>query len=306
MARKRENPQNDRPKKRAKTDPEQEYDCSDPSPLDRDWSHGLDEPKDEAAWHVAHWNVNGLRSVLKEKNGIVPLVSYVQREAPDLLFLTETKVDDSISEKFVDCIPGYKGHFECATKKGYAGVGVFVRDAIKVQVHGPAEEIEDTGRMIVVRLSDISLVCCYVPNSGRGLVNLQYRTEEWDRKVEAFLSSLDTPYVWLGDLNVAPDPIDVWSSKTNLKTAGHTPEERQSFKTQCESLQAVDAFRHLYPRRQQFTFWSTMSRAVETNHGWRLDHFVLSAALLPRLVDVVFRVHVRGSDHCPTLLVLKR
>ena len=244
--------------------------------------------------------------MLKESNGIVPLVSYVQREDPDLLFLTETKVDDSISEKFVDCIPGYKGHFECATKKGYAGVAVFVREAMKVQVHGPTPEIEDTGRMIVVRLSDISLVCCYVPNSGRGLVNLQYRTDEWDRKLEAFLGSLDTPFVWLGDLNVAPDPIDVWSSKTNLKTAGHTPEERQSFKAQCESLEAVDAFRHLYPRRQQFTFWSTMSRAVGTNRGWRLDHFVMSAALLPRLVDVVFRVHVRGSDHCPTLLVLKR
>ena len=44
-----------------------------------------------------------------------------------------------------------------------------------------------------------------VPNSGRGLPRLPYRTEKWDPAFRAYLKSLDAkkPVIACGDLNVA-------------------------------------------------------------------------------------------------------
>ena len=44
-----------------------------------------------------------------------------------------------------------------------------------------------------------------VPNSGRGLPRLAYRTEEWDPAFREYLKSLDKkkPVILCGDLNVA-------------------------------------------------------------------------------------------------------
>jgi exodeoxyribonuclease-3 len=38
--------------------------------------------------------------------------------------------------------------------------------------------------------------------------------------------------------------------------------------------------------------------------GWRLDYFLVSAALMSRVSDVVVHDDVLGSDHCPVSLVL--
>lgn len=56
-----------------------------------------------------------------------------------------------------------------------------------------------------------------VPNSGRDLTNLDYRTKEWDVSFRKYIKSLDEqkPVVWAGDLNVAHHEIGkegVWVS----------------------------------------------------------------------------------------------
>jgi len=48
-----------------------------------------------------------------------------------------------------------------------------------------------------------------VPNSGRGLPRLAYRTEEWDVDLRNYLKELDAkkPVILCGDLNVAHHEI---------------------------------------------------------------------------------------------------
>jgi exodeoxyribonuclease-3 len=36
--------------------------------------------------------------------------------------------------------------------------------------------------------------------------------------------------------------------------------------------------------------------------GWRIDYFLVSKALVPRVRDVIFRDEILGFDHCPVEL----
>ena len=41
-----------------------------------------------------------------------------------------------------------------------------------------------------------------------------------------------------------------------------------------------------------------------TFHCRRLDYFVVSERLVPKLSDSLIRQRVKGSDHCPVVLLL--
>ena len=70
---------------------------------------------------------------------------------------------------------------------------------------------------------------------GDGLKRLDYRTEEWDVDFTQYLDGLrkDRPVILTGDLNCAREPIDIHNAKGNLKSAGFTPAERESFQKVC-------------------------------------------------------------------------
>ena len=44
--------------------------------------------------------------------------------------------------------------------------------------------------------------------------------------------------------------------------------------------------------------------AREKNAGWRIDYFIVSERLMPRVVSASIRADVLGSDHCPVVLEL--
>jgi exodeoxyribonuclease-3 len=67
----------------------------------------------------------------------------------------------------------------------------------------------------------------------------------------------------------------------------------------------IDVFRHLYPDKVQYTWWTYITNARARNVGWRLDYFMISPNLLSRVVDVQIHDDVMGSDHCPVSLILK-
>lgn len=69
----------------------------------------------------------------------------------------------------------------------------------------------------------------------------------------------------------------------------------------------ADVYRHFYPEREgAFTYWTYMAGARGRNIGWRLDYFLASRVLLPKIADIEHRHKVLGSDHCPILLQLKK
>ena len=66
----------------------------------------------------------------------------------------------------------------------------------------------------------------------------------------------------------------------------------------------IDTFRFLNPDKQQYTWWSYRFNARKNNAGWRIDYFIVSDRLLPRVRDNIIHAEVEGSDHCPVELVL--
>ena len=108
-----------------------------------------------------------------------------------------------------------------------------------------------------------------------------------------------------GDSNVAHHEIDLANPKGNLKTAGFTKEERDSFTTLLEENKFVDSFRELYPEmKDAYSYWFYRFNAQAKNKGWRLDYFVISHGLMEHVCDHVIRSQVYGSDHCPIVLLI--
>jgi exodeoxyribonuclease-3 len=67
----------------------------------------------------------------------------------------------------------------------------------------------------------------------------------------------------------------------------------------------ADAFRALYPERVQYTWWTYRLNARQRNIGWRIDYFLVSESLLPKISEVVIQDDIAGSDHCPVSIVVE-
>ncbi|XP_068699129.1 exodeoxyribonuclease-like isoform X2 [Montipora foliosa] len=251
---------------------------------------------------ISSWNVNGIRAWLKSGSD-----SYVQSEAPDIFCVQETKCQESDVPKDAKFL-GYHSYWAQADKKGYSGVGMYSKtEPLNVSYGIGIAEHDNEGRVITAEYKDFFLVTSYVPNSGRGLSRLGYR-QDWDKDFRSYLKNLDEkkPVILCGDLNVAHKEIDLANPKGNTKTAGFTKEERQGF-TELLEEGFVDSFRHFYPSKaKQYSFWSYMRNARAKNIGWRLDYFVVSERLMTKVSDSLIRQRVKGSDHCPVVLLLAR
>ena len=101
-----------------------------------------------------------------------------------------------------------------------------------------------------------------------------------------------------GVLNVAHTEIDLANPKANVKNHGFTPEERAGFSA-AVAAGFVDTFREFEKSGGHYTWWSPMGTARARNVGWRIDYFLVSAALRPRLKQAFIQPRVIDSDHCP-------
>lgn len=237
-----------------------------------------------------------------QKDGL----KYIQAEDPDICCLQELKCDKSDLPPQIE-LEGYHCYWLTGNTKGYAGVGLMTKiRPIKVTYELEPKKFADEGRTMIAEYENFFLINTYIPNSGRGLVRLNYRME-WESEFRNKLKDLEKmkPIIWTGDLNVAHNEIDLKNPKTNQKTAGFTKEERKCF-TELLSDGYFDSYRYLYPKTiNAYTFWSYMRNSRSSNIGWRLDYFVLSEKLKNNLVDNVIRSDIMGSDHCPIVLFLK-
>ncbi|XP_053396966.1 DNA-(apurinic or apyrimidinic site) endonuclease-like isoform X1 [Mercenaria mercenaria] len=252
-------------------------------------------------WKIASWNINGIRAWM-DKGGL----SYIADEKPDILCVQETKCaqEDLPADVKVD---GYHDYWSSAEQAGYAGTGIYSKTKpINVTYGLGIKKHDSEGRVITAEYDKFFLVTAYVPNSGRGLPRLPYRSKEWDVDFREYLNNLNKtkPVIMCGDLNVAHLEIDLANPKTNKKTAGFTAEERQGF-TDLLAEGYIDSYRELYPETEgAYSFWTYMGNARAKNVGWRLDYFVLSERLKEDLCDSVIRKDVMGSDHCPIVLYM--
>lgn len=244
------------------------------------------------------WNVNGLRACAQK--GFAEAFATLDA---DVFCLQETKMQaGQLDLQF----PGYESYWNYAEKKGYSGTAVYTRvKPLSVSYGLGIEEHDHEGRVITVEFEEFFLVCVYTPNSQDGLRRLDYRMT-WEDAFRQHLMALDKkkPVIVCGDMNVAHEEIDLKNPKTNHMNAGFTDEERGKFTTLLESG-FIDTFRHFYPTLEgAYSWWSYRMRARERNVGWRIDYFICSERLAPKLEDANIHDEVFGSDHCPVELKL--
>ena len=160
-------------------------------------------------------------------------------------------------------------------------------------------EHDGEGRALTAEFDEFFLVNVYVPNSQYALTRLDYR-QRWDRAFLGYLEDLQRrkPVVFCGDLNVAHTPLDLARPKSSVGAHGFTPEERAGFDAFI-AAGFVDTFREFAKDTGHSTWWNVANGARARNVGWRIDYFLLSAALRPRLRAAFIRCEVAGSDHCP-------
>ncbi|WP_297212360.1 exodeoxyribonuclease III [uncultured Flavonifractor sp.] len=245
------------------------------------------------------WNVNGLRACLNKG-----FLDFFHSADADVVCLQETKLQP---HQIALELPGYQLFWNSAEKKGYSGTAVFTRVKPLGVSYGLGIPEHDTeGRVITVEYEPFYLVCCYTPNAQNELARIDYRMA-WEDAFRAYLLELDKkkPVVLCGDLNVAHEEIDLKNPKSNRGNAGFSDQEREKM-TVLLSSGFSDTFRVLYPNQEgAYTWWSYRFNARKNNAGWRIDYFIVSDRLMPRVKDQIIHSQITGSDHCPVELTLE-
>ena len=248
---------------------------------------------------IISWNVNGLRACLKK--GFLNVCDFANA---DMICLQETKMRPEQAE--FD-LPGYERYWNSADKAGYSGTALFTRTAPRKVTYDFGEDIHrHEGRVITAEYDGFYLVCCYTPNSRRDLCRLSYRME-WEDAIREYLGELDRekPVIYCGDFNVAHEEIDLKNPANNRRNAGFTDEERGKMTALLESG-FTDTFRFLHPDMTgAYTWWSYQGNARNRNIGWRIDYFIVSDRLRPRIRTADIWREILGSDHCPVTLELE-
>jgi len=247
---------------------------------------------------LVSWNVNGLRACITKG-----FLEYFNAADADFFCIQETKLQPHQIELEPE---GYQVFWNSAVKKGYSGTAVFAKHTPRSVAYGIGiEEHDQEGRVITLEYDDFYLVTVYTPNSKRELLRLDYRMV-WEDAFADYLLALDAkkPVVICGDLNVAHKEIDLKNPKTNVKNAGFTPQEREKM-TSLLSRGFVDSFRLLHPDEpDRYSWWSYMMKSRDRNIGWRIDYFLVSERLAPKIQNADIEDQVMGSDHCPVVLEL--
>lgn len=251
---------------------------------------------------IISWNVNGIRAIVKKDFN-----ASIKKMNPDVLCLQETKAQDEEVAAALSVFKNFNLYSNSAETKGYSGTAVLSKQKpLGVVDDMGIPEHDKEGRIQCAEYAKFYLVNVYVPNSGSQLDRLDYR-KTWDEDFRKYLKNLEKtkPVIVCGDLNVAHQAIDLKNDKSNYnKTAGYTQVEIDGMDRLLKQG-FVDSFRHLHPETIAYTYWSYRFKARERNTGWRIDYFILSESLLPKVKSVEFFSEFMGSDHCPVCLEIE-
>jgi exodeoxyribonuclease-3 len=248
---------------------------------------------------IASFNVNSLRARL-------PIVlEWLNENQPDVLCLQETKVQDNDfpAEAFMET--DYRYVFK--GQKSYNGVAIFSKSEITNVQFGFDDEPKDEARLIKAKINSVNIVNTYVPQGYMPeSQKFDYKLNWFGRLLKFFDKSFKTtdPVAWMGDLNVAPEPIDVYDP---VSLSGHVcyhPEVHRVFKNVVQ-WGFVDVFRMHCKETGRYTFWDYRLNSFQRNLGWRIDHIMTTKSLADKCTDCYIdkqpRFAERPSDHTPII-----
>jgi exodeoxyribonuclease-3 len=254
---------------------------------------------------ITTWNVNGIRAALRND-----ALSWIQTEAPEVLCLQEVRAQpEQIERAHLQRLETIFSHltWNPGERPGYSGVATLARlQPLETRLGLEAPRFDCEGRVIASRYLGFLLFNIYFPNGSRDHSRVPFKLDFYAHLLELCdaLHAQGDHVVLTGDFNTAHQEIDLRNPKENQTTTGFLPEERLWIDRYLEHG-FVDAYRVLYPGREQYTWWTYRSNARARNIGWRLDYYLVSEALMARVRDVTIHEEVMGSDHCPVSLWLE-
>ncbi|MGB0767772.1 MAG: exodeoxyribonuclease III [Phycisphaeraceae bacterium] len=274
---------------------------------------------------ITTWNVNGLRAALRKG-----FAKHLDAIAPDVLLLQEVRaLPEQLPEAWRDP-DGWHVLWNPARKKGYAGTAVWSRSPIESHAIGLSKaDPDDEGRLIAIEARGLGLASVYLPSGSSG-DHRQVEKEKWMKRFKPWADRRrkdDRPFVFGGDLNIAHTPRDIFHAKSNEKTSGYLPHERDWLSGVIGSGWA-DLVRDDYDRllerggdvaseiRDRFgvegegidpavhgpySWWSNRGSARAKNRGWRIDYLLANGPAAKRFQGA--HIHRQAgldcSDHAP-------
>lgn len=245
---------------------------------------------------VATYNVNSIRQRL-------PIVlDWIAANKPDVMCLQETKVQDQ--DFPADAIRQAGYHVAYRGMKAYNGVATLTRTEPEKVVYGLDEGPDDEDcRILQTVVSGIPIINSYAPQ-GQAINSEKYAFKlAWFARLRAYFEGVlkpHSPTIWLGDLNVAPEPIDVYHPDKRVNDPDFHIDARNAYK-HTRDWGFIDVFRKLHPETVQYTYWDYYRNAFQRNFGWRIDHILMTAPLAERAntaeVDMAPRGVTGASDH---------
>jgi len=254
------------------------------------------------AFRLVTLNLNGIRSAANK--GFVP---WAESAAPDCMGVQEIKAQAGDVCGRLDHVAGMHGHFHCAHKKGYSGVGMYTRKAPSDVITGfGSEEFDAEGRWVETRFDTarrkLSIISCYFPSGSS--------SEERQQAKFRFLALMyphllrlkaEREFILVGDINIAHQQADLKNWRSNQKNSGFLPEERAWMTQLLTEGGLVDVYRKLKPDTTDtcYTWWSSRGQARANNVGWRLDYHLATPALAAKARRESIYLEQRFSDHAP-------
>jgi len=245
---------------------------------------------------IATYNVNSIRMRL-------PIVlNWLEQHRPDVMCLQETKVPDDGFPLLDLRAAGY--HVTFRGHKGYNGVATLSLAEPETVVHGFCEgpDAEDD-RILLTVIGGLPVLNTYVPQGSKIATDKYVYKLEWFGRLRRYFNERfdpAKPAIWLGDLNVAPEPIDVYHPDRRVNDPDFHIDARNAYKA-TRDWGFIDTFRSLHPERVQYTYWDYFRNAFASNFGWRIDHILATATLAERCrvadVDLEPRRATSASDH---------
>jgi len=250
---------------------------------------------------VATFNVNSVRS------RIAIVTDWLKKHEPDVLCLQETKVEDKDFPAGDFEAAGY--HVSFRGQKRWNGVAIVSKTPLESLAFGFEDgPPEDEPRMIRGVASGVTIVNTYIPQ-GRSEEDEQFAYKiGWFERLRKLFGTLyrpEDPLLWCGDLNHAPEPIDVYDPKALLGHVCFHPEVDRVFR-KILAWGFEDVFRQHCSEPKQYSFYDyRLANGVRRGLGWRLDHILVTRPLADRsaasYIDVEPRLKPKPSDHTPVV-----
>ena len=260
---------------------------------------------------IATWNVNSLKARLDKVSW------WLERARPDVLLMQETKLTDRDAPAEAFRAAGYElaHHGEgrwngvavasrCGIEEVVTNFGEPLRPA-RTPEAGDDEPLAEA-RMIAARCGGVRVVSLYAPN-GRMVDSPFYAAKlAWFDRLARWLDDAADPaepLVLGGDLNVAPEDVDVWDPAACHGGTHVSPPERAAI-AKLLGWGLRDAYRLRHREGGRFTWWDYRAGNFHKNFGMRIDHLLVTQTIAERIVWAEIDREARKgkpipSDHAP-------